>query len=136
METHLECQQPTSADMKAFQETIVCHESTETDAEKIQYDPRMVQSVAEHQEVLKKNAEMKAVKGRKKLHWGTKQSAGRRGEPKVLTQGDCGSQRKLATACRKVSLRATVAWNRGTFSGKLEPAEIVDRSTNWPPSES
>jgi hypothetical protein len=38
------------------------------------------------------------------------EAAGRRGEPKELNRGDHGSRKKLAAACRKASLRATVAW--------------------------
>jgi hypothetical protein len=33
--THRECEEPTSADMKEFQETTVCHEATEADIKKI-----------------------------------------------------------------------------------------------------
>jgi hypothetical protein len=29
-----------------------------------------------------------------------------------LTRGDCGSRKKLAAACRKVSRHATVAWRK------------------------
>jgi hypothetical protein len=43
-------------------------------------------------------------------HRGQKLAAGRRGEPNELTQGDCGSRRKLVAACRKVSRHARVAW--------------------------
>jgi hypothetical protein len=47
--THRECEEPTSADMKAFQETTVCHEATEADIEKIEPNSGTMQSVAEHQ---------------------------------------------------------------------------------------
>ncbi|PNF30540.1 hypothetical protein B7P43_G09927 [Cryptotermes secundus] len=69
----------------------------------------MMQSTVEHQEVPKEDAVVKPVKGWKKWHRGKKRAAGRREEPKELTQGDCGSQRILAAACRKVSHHATVA---------------------------
>jgi hypothetical protein len=36
--THLECEETTSADRKACQETTVCHEATEADIEKIEPD--------------------------------------------------------------------------------------------------
>jgi hypothetical protein len=42
-------------------------------------------------------------------------AAGRRGEPKELTRGDCGSRRKLAAACRNVSRRAVVARRKRNF---------------------
>jgi hypothetical protein len=119
MEAHLECKEPTSADIKACQEMTVCHELTETDTEKIQPNPRIMQSVAEHQEVLKEDAVMKTVEGWKQQHRGQKLAAGRRGGPKELTRGDCGSQRKLAAACRKVSRHATVAWRKRRIFRKI-----------------
>jgi hypothetical protein len=54
--THRECEEPTSADMKACQETTVCHEATEADIEKIEPDSGMMQSVAEHEEVPREDA--------------------------------------------------------------------------------
>jgi hypothetical protein len=50
---HLEYEEPTSLDMKECQETTICHEPIETDTEKIQPDPGMMQSIAEHQEAPK-----------------------------------------------------------------------------------
>jgi hypothetical protein len=50
------------------------------------------------------------VRGLRKQHRGRKQAAGRREEPKKLNRGICGSQEKLAAACRKVSRSAAVAW--------------------------
>jgi hypothetical protein len=50
---------------------------------------------AEHQEVLEEDAVVKPVKGQKNWHRGEKQAAGRRGEPKELTQRDCESQRTI-----------------------------------------
>jgi hypothetical protein len=37
-EAHLECEKPTSVDMKACQETTACHEATEAVIEKIEPD--------------------------------------------------------------------------------------------------
>jgi hypothetical protein len=54
---------------------------------------------------------VKPVKGRKKRHRDRKPAAGRRGEPNELTRGDCGSEKKLAAACKKITRRATVAWH-------------------------
>jgi hypothetical protein len=55
---------------------------------------------------------VKPVKGWKKWHRGRKLAAGRCGEPKELTRGDCGSGKKMAAACRRVSSCATVAWRK------------------------
>jgi hypothetical protein len=127
--THVEHEEPTSADRKACQETTVCHEATEADIEKIDYNPRMMQSVVECQEVPKEDAIAKSVERRKKRHRGQKQAAGRRGEPKELTRGDCRSWKKLAAACRKVSHHATVAWCKRNLLRKSWT------HGNWPPAE-
>jgi hypothetical protein len=111
-QTHRECEEPTSADMKACQETTVCHEATEEDIEKIELDSGMMQSVAEHQEIPREDAAVMPVRGLRKQRRGRKQAAGRREEPKELNRGICGSREKLAAACRKVSRRATVAWRK------------------------
>jgi hypothetical protein len=63
-----------------------------------------------HQGAPQEDAIEKPVKGWKKWHRGRKPAAGRRGEPKELTRSDCGSGKKLAATCRKVSSYATVAW--------------------------
>jgi hypothetical protein len=88
-EAHLQCEEPTSADMK------VCHEAAEADTEEIEPDPRMIQSIAEHQEVPKADAIVKPVRGQKKRHRGRKQAAGRHGEPKELTRGVCGTPEEV-----------------------------------------
>jgi hypothetical protein len=68
---------------------------------------------------------MKPVKGRKKRHRGKKKAAERCEEPKELTLGICGSRRKLAAACRKVSHCATVAHcRRDAFKNKRTQNQI------------
>jgi hypothetical protein len=54
-----------------------CHEATEDGTEKAEPDPRMIQSVVEHQEVPKEDSIVKPVKGRKKRRRGRKPAAGR-----------------------------------------------------------
>jgi hypothetical protein len=116
--------------------TTVCHKVKEADAEKTEPDREIMQSVAEHQMAPKEDAIVKPVKGRKKRHRGRKLAAGRHGEPKELTRSDCGSGRKLAAACRKVSSCATVAWQkRNLFKknldrGKLCTAQEIDSHRN------
>jgi hypothetical protein len=68
--------------------------------------------VAQQREVPNEDAVEKLVNGRKRRHRGKKQAAERCEEPEELTRGICGSQRKLAATCRKVSRRATVARRR------------------------
>jgi hypothetical protein len=101
--------------MKACQETTACHEATNADLEKIEPDPGMMQSVGEHQEVPKEHATMKPVKGRMKQRRGRKLTAGRRGEPKELTQGYCGSRKRVTVAGRRTSRDARVAWRKWKF---------------------
>jgi hypothetical protein len=58
------------------------------------------------------DAAVKSSGTMKKRQWGQQLAAERHGEPKELTRGNCGSRRKLAAACRKVSRRARVAWRK------------------------
>jgi hypothetical protein len=111
--THLECEEPTSAGMNAWQEeTTACHEAMEPDIEKIKADSGMMEFEVEHREAPEEDTIVKPVEGQNKQHRGQKQAAGRHGEPKELNRGICGSQKKLAAAWRKVSCHATVAWHK------------------------
>jgi hypothetical protein len=83
-----------------------------------------MQSMEEHQEIPKEEAIVKPVKGRKKRHRSRKPAAGRCGEPKELTQSDCGSGKKLVAACRKVSSCATVAWHRRTTIRRIGTGKL------------
>jgi hypothetical protein len=80
----------------------------------------MMQSMEEHQEVPSEDVIVRPVKGLKKRLCGQKSTAGRHGEPQELTQGNCGSQRKLAAACRKVSSHAAVTWRKRKLFRKIE----------------
>jgi hypothetical protein len=80
--------------------------------EKIEIDSGMMQSMEEHQDVSSEDVAVMPVKGLKKQSRGRKSTAGRRGEPKKLNRGNCGSRKKLAAARRKVSRHATVAWRK------------------------
>jgi hypothetical protein len=103
-EACLEYEEPASGNIKDDQnETTSCNEATE------KIHPGMMQSAEEHQDVPSEDVVMKPVKGLKKRRRGRKCTAGRRGEPKELNRGNCGSLKKLAAACRKVSRHATVA---------------------------
>jgi hypothetical protein len=98
---------------------MYCQETTEANTEKTEPDRGMMQSIAEHQVVPKEEAIVKPVKGWKKRRRGRKPAVGRRGEPKELTQSDCGSRKKLATTCRKVFSSATVAWHKKNLFKKI-----------------
>jgi hypothetical protein len=87
-------------------ETTADNEATE----KIEKNRGMMQSIEEHQDVPNEDVAVVPVNGLRKRRRGRKSTAGRRGEPKELTRGNCGSRKKLAGACRKVSRHARVAW--------------------------
>jgi hypothetical protein len=102
--------------------------ASQEDTEKPDLDSGMMQSAEEHQEFTQKDAVVKPVKGRKKRRRARKPAAGRHGDPKELTQSDCGSGKHLATDCRKVSGRATVAWRKRSLVRKIE---IQDNCEPW-----
>jgi hypothetical protein len=115
-------------------ETMSCQVTTEAFLDSKELNPEEIESESKRWEVPTEDAVVKPAKGRKKRHRDRYQAAGRRGEPKELTRGNCGYRRKLAGACRKVSRRATVAWRkRNVFRnirtpGKLWTAEGIGRS--------
>jgi hypothetical protein len=71
-----------------------------------------IENEVERREVPTEEASVKSSGITKKRHRGRHIAAGRRREPKELTQRDWGSRGKLAAACRKVSRRAAVAWRK------------------------
>jgi hypothetical protein len=83
----------------------------------------MMQSIAEHKVAPKEEAVVKPVKGRKKRLRGRKPAAGRRGGLKELTRSDCGSGKKLAASCRKMSSCAAVAWRKRNLLGTFGTQE-------------
>jgi hypothetical protein len=134
-EARLEYEEPVSGDIKDDQnETPAGNEATE----KIEQDPGMMQSVEEHHDVPIEEVAVMPVKGLKKRRRGRKSTAGRRGEPKTLNRGNCGSRKKLAAACRKVSRHATVAWRKRNlirrsetrgYCGSRKVMTVADRRT-------
>jgi hypothetical protein len=60
-------------------------------------NPEEMESEGKHWEVPMEEVAVKRSGKMKKRYL----AAGRRGEPKELTQGDCGSWKKLAAVCRK-----------------------------------
>jgi hypothetical protein len=62
---------------KACQETDACHEKREAYREKIQPNPRIMQSIAEHQEVPKEEAAVMPVGGLRKWRRGQNLPMGR-----------------------------------------------------------
>jgi hypothetical protein len=89
------------ADMKDDRkETMPCHVTIEVCLYSKELNPEDKESEVEHQEVPTEEATVKSSGTMKKQHRGRYLAAGRHREPKELTHGNCGSQRKLAVAYR------------------------------------
>jgi hypothetical protein len=93
-------------------ETMARQVTTEACQDSKEPSPEDMASEVERREVPTEEAAVKSSRTMKKRHRGRHVAAGRRGEPKELTRGDCGPRRRLAAACRKVSRRAGVAWRK------------------------
>jgi hypothetical protein len=102
-----------------WKETMSCQVTMEVCLDSKEPNPEDMQSEVEHREVPMEEAAVKSLRTMKKWHRGRHLAAGRRGEPKEPNQGDCGSWRKLAAACRKVSHHAAVAWQKGNVFRKI-----------------
>jgi hypothetical protein len=85
-----------------------CHEATEAYTEDIQPDPRMMQSVAEHQEVPKEEAVVMPIGRLRKRRRGQNLAAERRHKPKKRIRGYCGSRKRVTVAERKMTRCAAV----------------------------
>jgi hypothetical protein len=74
------------ADMKdGRKERMACQESTETNPEKMKPNPGIMQSIGEHQVVLKEGAVVRSSGALKKRHRGRHLAAGSRQRPKETT---------------------------------------------------
>jgi fumarate hydratase class II len=76
-------------------------------------NPRGKESEAEHEEIHKDEVAMKTFGALKKRHGDRHLAVGRHGKPKERTQGDSGSMKKFATACRGMICHAGVAQHKG-----------------------
>jgi hypothetical protein len=105
----------------AVQSQKTCRSETAAsqEATKTKPDPRTMQSVEKHQEIPKEETVVKLVKRRRRRHRGRDPAAGRRGEPKEPTRGDCESGKKLAVAWKKITRLATVAWRKRNVLRKI-----------------
>jgi hypothetical protein len=66
-----------------------------------------------HGEVRKEEVAVKYVRALKKRHGDRNLAVGRHRLQKKRTQGDGGSQKKLAATCRVMTRRAIPAWRQG-----------------------
>jgi hypothetical protein len=79
----------------------------------------MMQSIEEYQEILRDDAAVMLVGGPRKRRRVCNQAAEHHQKMRERTQGNSGSRRKLAAACRKVSCRARVAWRKRNLIRKI-----------------
>jgi hypothetical protein len=86
-------------------ETTVCNEATETEA-----DSGMMQSIEEQQDIPKEDAAVMPVGELKRLRRICNLAVECCQKRKERTWGFCGSRRKSAAACKRVSHRAKMAW--------------------------
>jgi hypothetical protein len=90
-----------------LKETTTCQLATETKP-----DPRMKQSVEEHQEIPKEDAALMRVGEPRKRLRVYNLAAERRQKAKERTRRNRGTRRNPAAAYRKVSRRAKIAWRK------------------------
>jgi hypothetical protein len=95
---------------------------------KIEQNSEMMQSVVEHQNSPSEDVVVMPVGEPRK--WGRvrKSTSGQRGEPKELNRKNCGSQTKLAAACRKVSRHATVVWRKRNLIRQIRISTLAAAS--------
>jgi hypothetical protein len=133
-EALLEYEEPTSADMKACQETTACHRATEADTEKIEPDPGKMRSVGEHQEVSKGEAAVMPVRLLRKRCRDRNLAVEPHQKPKERTQGYCGTRKRVTVAGRRMTRCAGVAWLRRGVIRKDCARAKVDQAIQivWP----
>jgi hypothetical protein len=83
-----------------------CHEATEADTEKSELDPRMMQSVGEHQEILKEEATVMPVGGLRKWRWDRNLPGGCCQQLKGGIQASFESQKRLTVTGRRMTCHA------------------------------
>jgi hypothetical protein len=108
----------------------------EADTEEIQPDPRMLQPVAEHEEVSKEKAAVILVGGLRKRRRDRNLAVVHRQKPKGRIQASCESRKRLTITCRKMTRCATVALHKMNIVRKYctrasVVQEIWRRLTFW-----
>jgi hypothetical protein len=103
-------------------EMTACNKAADTE-----HNPGMMQSIKEHQEIPKEDAVVMPVGGPRKWNRVCNLAADSRQKIKKRTQGYCGSRRKSAASCRKVSRCAKMAWRKRNVFRKIETLEKCGR---------
>jgi hypothetical protein len=86
---------------------------TEIYPEKMEANSEEMKSVVEHEEVPKEEAVVKPVSALKKWHGDWNLAAGHCQKLKERNQGNVGSWKMLAAACRGMTCHALSAWHKG-----------------------
>jgi hypothetical protein len=100
-----------------------------TEAMDLEANPEEMQFVVEHWEVPKEHATVKSVGGPRKRHGRRNLASGHCRKPKEPTWGNCGSQKKLAAASRKMTRHAGVPWRKVRVVRKNQTRDKVSRRT-------
>jgi hypothetical protein len=111
--------------------TMACLAKTETDTEKTEPDPGMMQSTEEHQEIPKGEATVMPVGEPRKRRRVWSLAAEHCQKQKERTRGNRGHRKKLAAACRKVSCRAKVAWRKRNLIRKIRIQDNCELWKRW-----
>jgi hypothetical protein len=91
----------------------------------------MMQSVEEHQEILKQDAAVMLIGGLRKRRSICNLAAKCSQKMKERTHRYWGFRRKLAAACRKVFHHVKVAWRERKLVRKIRTQGNWDRGRNW-----
>jgi hypothetical protein len=110
-------------------EKTACNEATETEP-----DPKMMQSIEEHQDIPKVEASVMPAGEPRKRRMVRNLAAERRQKKKERTRGESGSRRKSAAACRKVSRRAKVAWRKRKLIRRIGTQENCGPRNEFSPT--
>jgi hypothetical protein len=92
--------------------------------EKTEANQEEKESAEEHEDIPNEDVAVMPVAEPRKRCRDRKSTAGQRGEPNELNRGNCGSRKKLAAACRKVSRHAAVVWRKRKLFRRTGTQEI------------
>jgi hypothetical protein len=94
----------------------------------LETNPEETETVAGQQEVTKEEAPVKTVRALKKRHGDRNLAVRHRRQLKKRTQGNGGSRKKLAAACRGVTRRAIPAQRKGHYCQVQGKDKAVSRT--------
>jgi hypothetical protein len=110
-------------------ETTTCNKVTET-----KLNPGLMQSIEEHKDIPKGEAAVMTVRELRKRCRVCNLAMECCQKRKERTQGNRGSRRKLAAACRKVSHHAKVAWRKRKLVRRIGTQENCGPRNEFSPT--